>query len=904
MTAEPPTPFKEAPSLTDTNGSPAAHPTNGDLPAGLDWWPQRLEAIARLSAWSQGGPPPEAPAELFLEVSNVCDLKCAMCPTFSGLSPSRLFSIKEQERGFIDLERLWPSLEPILPQVISVHCFGYGEPTLHPDFIGLIKQLSTYRVLIDFFTNGMHLDEQFCELLVENWVFSVTLSISGVSAEAYESVYLGGRFDRVLAGIRRLTEYKRAFNRRYPRIEVNSIAFEHQVRDLPRFVDLMADCGVEIIHLKALQTFETTKELAGHRAIFRPWIDAPILEEAERRAQAHGLILSTDQYRQTAVADESSWRAARGDVSATLPLAELPSAARRLQPHRPPPGHATETRLDTGRLAPEALETVLAFAPYPGPEPFYCLEPFKTLYVRRSGHTKPCCFAHDAGPSVGQLGEIDAKQLWQGQPFQSIRTGILDQRYPQALCAYCLREGYGPRQQNLPDQLAQYRDWLAASQGLQLSVSLPTERLTNRQIVERWRANAPEAYRALLAEIRQLHTEPPSDLIEGHLDGIIDGTLHGWIWSPRAPDLHLWVEVRVDGQPWRRLRADAFRADLVQAGKGDGYHAFQFASRELPTSRSIAVYLADTDWLLGRLPLQGACAQPLPGQVQGLRDAAQQDLGGAGQAPLPLKPLPFLLDYEPGIHERLILRHFARPLGDRPGPRPPALEEPPELVVVIAFTNRSGSNLLAKSLAASGLINRAEEAFTGEHLIKTCERLGLQDLSDYLLHLKTELGPRFAVKLSWDQLFFLWRIGVIPHHWPRVRFIWIERQDLLAQAMSYLVAERTGCWSGAYPPDLLERVLAELTPVDLIRRLELLTFAQRQLHSLFALYGIRPSRVIYERLAADPESEARRVLGEIGLLPADSSWSWDPTAIQSRRQRTPKIMARLQGLIAAIRGMD
>ncbi len=851
------------------------------------WWPERLAALARLASWSQGGPLPECPAELFLEVSNVCDLKCAMCPTFSGLSPSRLFSIKEQERGFIDLDRLWPSLVPLLPQVISVHCFGYGEPTLHPDFATLIKRLGEYRVLIDFFTNGMHLDEALCALLVEHWVFSVTVSVSGTTAKEYESIYLGGGFERLLAGIQRLAAGKKAAGRPYPRLEVNTIAFEHQVRELPDFVDLMATAGVEVIHLKALQTFETTKELAGHRAIFRPWIDGPILEEAERRARAHGVILSTDQYRQTAVADETAWRTARGDVSATLTLAELPEAARRLIPHQPPPGYRTGSLLNTWQLEGESLEQALAFGPYQGTEPFYCLEPFKTLYVRRSGHTKPCCFAYEGGPSLGNLHEANARAIWQGLPFRAIRSGISEQHYPQALCAHCLKHGYGPHQHSIPDQLAQYRAWLEAAWGERLLPELPEATLSNRQIIERWRANDPETSARLLAEVRRLGPDTPSELIEGHLDGLIRGDLHGWIWAPRYPHLRLWVELRLDDQPWQRLRADGLREDLVQAGKGDGRYAFHLTVAQLPKAQSLAVYLADTQWLLGRIRL----AETDP-------EAPLADL------PEPSTPSPWLIDYRPGIHEQEILGYFARYLPERPPPRPPSLRECPELVIVIAFTNRSGSNLLAESLAASGLINRAEELFDSQRLIEICETRGIQDLPGYLAHLRTELGPRFAVKLSWDQLFFLWRVGVIPNYWPRVRFIWIERQDLLAQAMSYLVAERTGCWSGPYPEKHLKRVLAELTPEDLIARLETITFAQGQFNNLFTLYGIKPVRVIYEQLAQDPESEAQRVFRELDLIPEGWIWRWNREALISRPQRTLEMTARLQALVAAIRGIE
>ena len=44
----------------------------------------RREAFESFFAFAAGEALPRYPLEIFLEVSNVCDLKCAMCPTFSA----------------------------------------------------------------------------------------------------------------------------------------------------------------------------------------------------------------------------------------------------------------------------------------------------------------------------------------------------------------------------------------------------------------------------------------------------------------------------------------------------------------------------------------------------------------------------------------------------------------------------------------------------------------------------------------------------------------------------------------------------------------------------------------------------------------------------------------------------
>ena len=110
---------------------------------------------------------PRWPSEVFLEISNICDLKCAMCPTFSPLSPNRFKNLRSESRGLMQLDSFDENLQEILANANIVHAFGYGEPTIHPNFKTLLSQLSEYGVWVDFFTHGMHLSQELCDFLVQ-----------------------------------------------------------------------------------------------------------------------------------------------------------------------------------------------------------------------------------------------------------------------------------------------------------------------------------------------------------------------------------------------------------------------------------------------------------------------------------------------------------------------------------------------------------------------------------------------------------------------------------------------------------------------------------------------------------------------------------------------------------------
>ena len=65
--------------------------------------------------------------------------------------------------------------------------------------------------------------------------------------------------------------------------------------------------------------------------------------------------------------------------------------------------------------------------------------------------------------------------------------------------------------------------------------------------------------------------------LRGRLDRISEGQACGWLFDPAAPNERLRVELLVDDRVMAQGSADQPRADLVNAGIGDGAYAFTLA---------------------------------------------------------------------------------------------------------------------------------------------------------------------------------------------------------------------------------------------------------------------------------------------------------------------------------------
>ena len=210
----------------------------------------------------------------------------------------------------------------------------------------------------------------------------------------------------------------------------------------------------------------------------------------------------------------------------------------------------------------------------------------------------------------------------------------------------------------------------------------------------------------------------------------------------------------------------------------------------------------------------------------------------------------------------------------------------------ICATPRTGSSLLLGLLDSTGVAGRPQAYFRQPDEPLWAERWGIPrepggafDYADYVraaVAAGTTDNGVFGAKLMWGTLDEL--VGKLGAVYPdlagkdvalldrafgHTRFVFLRRDDVLAQAVSWLRAEQTSTWyaggngeiggTGAngqaprYDPDrigALTRMISEHNAAW---------------EEWFASAGIRPYRVGYEELDADMAGVTRRVLGFLGL---------------------------------------
>lgn len=207
----------------------------------------------------------------------------------------------------------------------------------------------------------------------------------------------------------------------------------------------------------------------------------------------------------------------------------------------------------------------------------------------------------------------------------------------------------------------------------------------------------------------------------------------------------------------------------------------------------------------------------------------------------------------PGVHERQLRAHF----GDAVhfSESEPVFDD---RLTLLAFSNRSGSNLLANHLRTTPCFAGFHEQLNYDSVLRQSAIGNIKTLPDYfrrmrVLHKKT--NSIYGYKASWDQIMMLIRFG-IDRMFSGVRVVHITRDDVLKQAISYHIALQTKQWTSTqaasdvvpvYDQKQITSILDGSLAAEILVRQICLTFQ-------FTRLDVR-----YEAVARAPEKVVKRI---------------------------------------------
>ena len=184
------------------------------------------------------------PRRLVLELTNACNLNCVMCGRNAAQFKPTFFQI--------DWLRY---LEPLLDTVEEVTLMGWGEPTVHPEFVQMLELIHNHSARIYFCTNGMRLP-QLQKAIFDNQVDVFAVSVDGASAETNARVRRGSDLDVITGALREIKLTQRNMGLSYPYINFVFCAMKSNLNELPDLVRLAAEIGLDEVKVVYLTAFD------------------------------------------------------------------------------------------------------------------------------------------------------------------------------------------------------------------------------------------------------------------------------------------------------------------------------------------------------------------------------------------------------------------------------------------------------------------------------------------------------------------------------------------------------------------------------------------------------------------------------------------------------------------------
>ena len=206
------------------------------------------------------------PANLNLNLTRRCNLKCVMCEQHRHASdPTGL--------PWYDPRRELPlsTWVGLLDQVAAFRPRLYltgGEPTLYPHFAALLTEAKRRGFVVHLQTNGTLLDRVADSLVAQN-VEMVTISMDGPQ-EVHDAIRgQKGAFEKTCAGIKALVAARDRRRSPGPIILINCVISKASLPTLDQMVLLAHELGADILQVQHT-IFNTAANVARHNRALSP----------------------------------------------------------------------------------------------------------------------------------------------------------------------------------------------------------------------------------------------------------------------------------------------------------------------------------------------------------------------------------------------------------------------------------------------------------------------------------------------------------------------------------------------------------------------------------------------------------------------------------------------------------
>lgn len=169
--------------------------------------------------------------EVYLEVTNKCNLRCIHCYNSSGQSLPNELNI-HKIKNIVDTSYKLGAKSIIL---------SGGDPLLRDECFEILKYAISQNLKVTLITNGTNINDNVAQSL-SNLGVNVQISLDGASAKTHDKIRGKGAFEASMSGIKHLISYNMI-----DRLSISMVLMKQNIEDVPKMIQLCLDLEIPVV---------------------------------------------------------------------------------------------------------------------------------------------------------------------------------------------------------------------------------------------------------------------------------------------------------------------------------------------------------------------------------------------------------------------------------------------------------------------------------------------------------------------------------------------------------------------------------------------------------------------------------------------------------------------------------
>lgn len=185
------------------------------------------------------------PDVIKFESTNLCNLRCPVCPTNFAIT---------REKGFLDFELFKKVIDEFkdMKKKPNVAFSMSGEPLLNRDIVRFVEYAHQNGHATYISTNATKLDRELSERLIRGGLSVIRLAIDGMSRESHEAYRIGSDFHQVKRNIEDFIKIKMELNSRAPTAVIQTLLTAFSEREVDDMIRWAREIGADQVLFKSL----------------------------------------------------------------------------------------------------------------------------------------------------------------------------------------------------------------------------------------------------------------------------------------------------------------------------------------------------------------------------------------------------------------------------------------------------------------------------------------------------------------------------------------------------------------------------------------------------------------------------------------------------------------------------